>query len=422
MGFVFSPLLLRVVLAAGGCELHVGRRESGAAVKANRLPALRPPPHGRTPHATATPVALPHCQPTTLPSPPHPPSSTADQQPGRGRGAHQGLPPLLHAPAPAAAAHLRPRARARAPRRPRRPQDHRVDQHRGDVADHRRHRVRDRPRLCQAEGASSRAAAALLPRCCASAAGGSGARAAAHWRGAGRPPAARRLARAHSPAAWPTPALLNHPPRSHPPRPLTCARCTTRASASSRCWCRPSPVPPRTSARAAPAAPSRVRRRRWGALRAGLGCGRGPRGALCRACCWLCWRRELARVAPLSLIPRRHHNRRQVLPAVHRGQLLQGPAGADVPRDPALQPGLRGAAAQEAGHRRPGGCWRVAVCWRVLAEDPQPPNCSSRADVLERRSPAPLHAAHTRARRDYKTFLVLNCRSRQGRHENTHRI
>lgn len=29
-------------------------------------------------------------------------------------------------------------------------------------------------------------------------------------------------------------------------------------------------------------------------------------------------------------------------------------AGADIPRDPALQPGLCGAAAEEAGHRRPG--------------------------------------------------------------------
>jgi len=44
----------------------------------------------------------------------------------------------------------------------------------------------------------------------------------------------------------------------------------------------------------------------------------------------------------------------QVLPAVHGGVVQEGPAGADVPGDPALQPGLRRAAAQEARHRRPG--------------------------------------------------------------------
>ena len=53
---------------------------------------------------------------------------------------------------------------------------------------------------------------------------------------------------------------------------------------------------------------------------------------------------------------------RQVLPAVHGGQLQEGPAGADVPRDPALQSGLCGAAAQKAGHRRPGASL-CALLW-----------------------------------------------------------
>ena len=47
---------------------------------------------------------------------------------------------------------------------------------------------------------------------------------------------------------------------------------------------------------------------------------------------------------------RRAHAARKVLPAVYRGVLQQGPAGADLPRDPALQPGLRRVAAKEAGH------------------------------------------------------------------------
>ena len=41
---------------------------------------------------------------------------------------------------------------------------------------------------------------------------------------------------------------------------------------------------------------------------------------------------------------------RQVFSLVHRGQLQERPAGADLPRDSAVQPGQRGAAAQEAGH------------------------------------------------------------------------
>ena len=47
----------------------------------------------------------------------------------------------------------------------------------------------------------------------------------------------------------------------------------------------------------------------------------------------------------------RPHPAWQVLPPVHRVVLQEGPAGADLPRDPALKPGQRGATAQEAGHR-----------------------------------------------------------------------
>ena len=77
--------------------------------------------------------------------------------------------------------------------------------------------------------------------------------------------------------------------------------------------------------------------------------------------CW--WRSVIMRLSQSKMRAgerapaggaRRAHAAGEVLPAVHGGQLQEGPAGADVPRDPALQPGLRGAAAQEAGHRRPG--------------------------------------------------------------------
>lgn len=40
----------------------------------------------------------------------------------------------------------------------------------------------------------------------------------------------------------------------------------------------------------------------------------------------------------------------QVLPTVYRGIVQEGLAGADVPRDPAIQLRLRCAAAQETGH------------------------------------------------------------------------
>lgn len=60
------------------------------------------------------------------------------------------------------------------------------------------------------------------------------------------------------------------------------------------------------------------------------------------------------RSLPLSvpLVPAIEMNRLSAMPA--GGLLQEGPAGADVPGDPALQPGLRGPAAKEAGYRRPG--------------------------------------------------------------------
>jgi hypothetical protein len=43
-----------------------------------------------------------------------------------------------------------------------------------------------------------------------------------------------------------------------------------------------------------------------------------------------------------------------VLPAVHRVQLQEGPAGADLPRNPKVEPGQCGAAAVQAWGAGPG--------------------------------------------------------------------
>ena len=76
-------------------------------------------------------------------------------EPRRRRRRAQVHPPLLHPPAEPAAAHLRGAAPAPSQRRDR-PQGGDIDEHRRDVADHQRHRVRHRPRLREAEGRSVR--------------------------------------------------------------------------------------------------------------------------------------------------------------------------------------------------------------------------------------------------------------------------
>mmetsp|Transcript_80034 Transcript_80034/g.214216 ORF Transcript_80034/g.214216 Transcript_80034/m.214216 type:complete len:419 (+) Transcript_80034:692-1948(+) len=148
---------------------------------------------------------------------------------GDGGGASGVRAALLGAAAGGAAEGLRPRAGAPRQGRPPRAQDRGIDQHRRDIAHHRRHRLRHRPRLQQAEGV--------------------------------QPAHPSRVAAGHG----------------HLP-----------------------------------------------------GVGQPARGA-CGT-----------------------HAARQVLPALHAEGLPEGAAGADLPRDAAVQPGVGGAHPQEAGHRRPG--------------------------------------------------------------------